>query len=53
MYKVRRGPMGWIMFFLGMIVGSLVGVMAMCLVFYSRGPEIEANLARKCTPDLP
>lgn len=45
--------MGWLMFFLGMMVGSIVGVMAMCLVFYGRGPEIQANLTGNCTPDLP
>ena len=45
--------MGWIMFFLGMMVGSTVGVCAMCVVFYAREPEIPPNLRETCTSNPP
>ncbi len=38
--------MGWIMFFLGMMVGGTVGISVMAIVFYGREPEITADLTK-------
>jgi hypothetical protein len=42
--------MSWIMFFLGLMVGSTVGVCAMCVVFYAREPAIPLELPDSYTP---
>jgi|UniRef100_A0A7C3WL02 hypothetical protein len=45
--------MGWLMFFLGMMVGSTVGVGAMCLLFYARDPEMLLKPGEKCPSNSP
>ncbi len=45
--------MAWIMFFLGMLAGSTVGVCGMCVIFYAREPEISPALSKTCAPNPP
>ncbi len=37
--------MSWVMFFLGMVVGSTIGITAMCIVFYGRESEMPGSVA--------
>lgn len=37
--------MSWVMFLLGVVVGSTVGVTAMCIVFYGREPEMPSRVS--------
>jgi hypothetical protein len=37
--------MNWAMFFLGMVVGSTIGIAAMCIVFLSREPEMRDRVS--------
>lgn len=45
--------MGWIMFLLGMMAGGMVGVTVMCVVFYARDCEMQANFRKNCRLNSP
>lgn len=45
--------MAWLWFFLGMMVGSTVGVGAMCVIFYAREPSLPVGLQKTWTQSPP
>jgi hypothetical protein len=45
--------MGLLLFILGMMVGGTVGVGVMCVLFWTREPEIRREFAKTCAPNAP